>query len=58
MSRFSTFEACARMTAAALDAAARSAPAEGQVLSLTVLVVPFALTLAMPLSREDSLEYI
>src|SRR6476620_5287432 len=31
---------------------------EGQVLSLTVSVTPFVLTLAMPLSREDSLEYI
>ena len=28
------------------------------VLSLTVLVVPFSLTLEMPASREDSLEYI
>ena len=28
------------------------------VLSLTVLVVPFSLTLEMPVSREDSLEYI
>ena len=27
-----------------------------QALSLTVLVVPFALTLAMPFSREDSLD--
>ena len=33
-------------------------PIERQVLSLTVLVVPFALTLAMPLSHEDVLEYI
>src|SRR6187431_3269649 len=31
---------------------------EGQVPSLTDSVVPFALTLAMPLSREDSLAYI
>jgi len=29
-----------------------------QVLSLTVLVLPFTFTLAIPLSREDSLDYI
>ena len=54
----STLEASSRMTADALDASAPSPPMKGQVASLMVSVPPFVLTLAMPLSRDDSLAYI